>query len=177
MSVRYVLNAILRRPVETLAAAVAVAVTVALLASLGSFVDRTNGRLTVTAAARVPVDWQVQLTPNGDLAATTHAVSAVPGLQGFREVDYLRVPGLVSTGPAGTRTTGAAFVVSMPQDYPTFAPGEIRALLGPGTGVSLQQQTAANLSAGPGSSVRVLGSNRSVIVRSVVDLRQADSFF
>jgi putative ABC transport system permease protein len=177
MSLRYVLNAILRRPIETLAAAVAVAVTVALLASLGSFVDRTSSRLTVTAAARVPVDWQVQLTPNGDLAATTHAISAVPGLQGSREVDYLRVPGLVSTGPAGTRTTGAAFVVSIPQDYSTFAPGEVRALLGPGTGVSLQQQTAANLSAGPGSSVRVLGSNRSVTVQSVVDLRQADSFF
>lgn len=40
MSVRYVLGALRRRPLETCAAAIAVALTVAFLASLGSFVAR-----------------------------------------------------------------------------------------------------------------------------------------
>ncbi|MCW2671443.1 MAG: hypothetical protein JWP14_32 [Frankiales bacterium] len=177
MNLRYVLSAVVRRPLETLAAAVAVAVTVALLASLGSFVSRTGSRLTLAASARVPVDWQVQLTPSGDLAAARRALSAVPGFVGLREVDYARVPGLVSTGPGGTRTTGAAYVVALPSDYAAFAPDELRSLLSDGAGPSLQQQTAANLSATTGSTVRVLGTGAAVVVHQVVDLPKADSFF
>ena len=59
MMLRYVLQALRRRPAETFAAALVIALTVAFLASLGSFTAQTGARLTVRAAGRVPVDWQV----------------------------------------------------------------------------------------------------------------------
>lgn len=177
MTLRYVLSALRRRPAETWAAAVAVALTVAFLASLGSFVAQTGSRLTLLAAARVPVDWQVQVTPGADPATALKALSGVPGFVGARSVDYARVAGLRSVSPTGTRTTGAAFVVSLPADYPGFAPSQIRSLVGDTTGAVLQQQTASNLAAGPGARVTVLGSGRSVTVGGVVELPNADSFF
>lgn len=177
MTLRYVLSVLRRRPTETLAAALAVALTAAFLASLGSFVAQTGSRLTLTAAARVPVDWQVQLTPGGDRAAALKALSGIKGLVGSRPVDYARVAGLQSVSRTGTRTTGAAYVVSVPADYASFAPSEIRSLVGRTGGVLLQQQTASNLAAAPGARVQVLGSGRTVTVGGVVDLPNAGSFF
>ena len=177
MTFRYILSALRRRPAETVAAAIAVALTVAFLAALGAFVTQTGSRLTLRAGERVPVDWQVQVARGGDAAAVRSAINAVPGLAGVREVDYAKVPGLRSTSASGTRTTGAAFVVALPPDYPRFAVSEIRPLLGSDHGMLLQQQTAANLAAGLGSPVEVLGSGRSVRVSGVVDLPNADSFF
>ena len=43
-----------------LATATGVAVAVTLLASIGSFLSSTMSKMTVRAAARVPVDWQVE---------------------------------------------------------------------------------------------------------------------
>lgn len=177
MTLRYVLQSLRRRPQETAAAAIAVALTVAFLASLGSFVAQTGSQLTLRAAARVPVDWQVQVTPGSDPATAQKALAGVPGLVGFRPVDYARVPGLRSVSAAGTRTTGAAYIVSLPADYASFAPSEIRPLVGAATGVVLQQQTASSLAAAPGATVTVLGSGRSVKVNGVVDLPNAGSFF
>ena len=177
MTARYVLQALRRRPWETLAATVAVALTVAFLASLGSFVAQTGSRLTVRAAARVPVDWQVQVTAGSEVEVARKALLQVPGLVGVREVDYAKVPGLTSTGTAGTRTTGAAYVVALPPDYANFAPSQIRVLVGAPNGVLLQQQTASSLGAMPGARVTVLGSKRTVTVAGVVDLPNADSFF
>jgi putative ABC transport system permease protein len=177
MTLRYVLQSLRRRPWETVAAAVAVALTVAFLASLGSFVSQTGSKLTLRAAGRVPVDWQVQVTPGSDPAAAAKALQTVKGLIGSRAVDYAKVPGLQSVSAAGTRTTGAAYVVSLPADYATFAPSEIRPLVGSSSGVVLQQQTASSLAAAPGATVTVLGSGRSVTVGGVVDLPNADSFF
>ncbi|GAC1608265.1 MAG: hypothetical protein NVS3B26_04470 [Mycobacteriales bacterium] len=177
MTRSYVLQSLRRRPWETLAATVAVALTVAFLASLGSFVSQTGSKLTLRAAGRVPVDWQVQTTPGIDPAVATKALQTVQGLTAYRAVDYARVPGLQSVSAAGTRTTGAAYVVSLPADYATFAPSEIRPLVGASSGVVLQQQTASSLAAAPGATVTVLGSRRSVTVAGVVDLPNADSFF
>lgn len=177
MTLRYVLQSLRRRPAETFAAAIAVALTVAFLASLGSFVAQTGSRLAVRAAARVPVDWQVQVTPGSDPQAVKTALQKVDGLVGVRAVDYAKVPGLQSITPNGTRTTGAAYVVSLPTDYASFAPSEIRGLVGSPGGVVLQQQTASNLAASPGASVTVLGSGKTVTVAGVVDLPNADSFF
>jgi putative ABC transport system permease protein len=177
MTLRYVLESLRRRPAETFAAAIAVALTVAFLASLGSFVAQTGSRLAVRAAARVPVDWQVQVTPGSDAQVVRAALQKVDGLVGVRAVDYARVPGLRSITANGTRTTGPAYVVAMPTDYATFAPSEIRGLVGGPGGIALQQQTASNLAAAPGASVTVLGSGRTVTVGGVVDLPNADAFF
>ncbi|MGI8536006.1 MAG: ABC transporter permease, partial [Mycobacteriales bacterium] len=177
MTFRYVLQSLRRRPQETIAAAIAVALTVAFLAALGSFVSQTGSKLTLRAAGRVPVDWQVQVTPGSDPATAQQALADVPGLVGFRAVDYAKVPGLQSISAAGTRTTGSAYIVSLPADYTTFAPSQIRPLVGASTGIVLQQQTASSLAATPGATVTVLGSDRSVKVDGVVDLPNADSFF
>lgn len=177
MNARYVVTSIIRRPLDTVVAALAIALTVAFLASLGSFAAATGNRLTERAAGRVPVDWQVQLGPGADAAAVAKAVSGIPGLVGSRPVDYAEVAGLSAPSAAGTRTTGAAYVVSLPPDYATFAPSELRTLTGSASGAVLQQQTAANLAAQPGTVVTVVGTTRSVSVTGVVDLPDADSFF
>lgn len=177
MNRRYVSAAVLRRPLDTLGAALAIALTVAFLASLGSFVAQTGSRLTARAAARVPVDWQVQVGVGGDPAAVLRAVQAVPGVTGARAVEYAKVAGFTSTSTAGTRTTGAGYVVAIPPDYSTFALSELRTLVGSAQGTLLQQQTAANLAGGPGTVVKVKGSSSAVTVTGVVDLPNADSFF
>jgi len=177
MTVRYLLQSLRRRGWETVAAAVAVAMTVAFLASMGSFVSQTGARLTIRAADRVPVDWQVQVTPGSDRAAALKALNGVPGLAGARSVDYAKVPGLRSVSATGTHTTGSAYLVALPADYTVFAPSEVRPLSGSPTGVLLQQQTASNLAAAPGARVTVLGSGRTATVDGVVDLPNADSFF
>jgi putative ABC transport system permease protein len=177
MTLGYGLQSLRRRPWETLAATVAVALTVAFLASLGSFVSQTGSKLTLRAAGRVPVDWQVQTTPGSEVGTAAKALQSVQGLTSYRAVDYAKVPGLQSVSTAGTRTTGAAYVVSLPADYATFAPSEIRPLVGASSGVVLQQQTASSLAAAPGATVTVLGSGHSVTVAGVVDLPNADSFF
>lgn len=174
---RYVLAGLRRRSGESVNAVLALALTVAFLASLGSFVTQSRADLTVRAAARVPVDWQVQVTAGADVRAAEQALSQVPGLLGQRAVDYVRVPGLQSSGPSGTRTTGSALLVGLPRDYASFAPGQIRSLLGADDGARLQQQTASNLAAGPGSVVTLLGSGAKVRVSGVVELPAADSFF
>lgn len=177
MNSRYVLASVVRRPLDTVVAALAIALTVAFLASLGSFAASTGSRLTERAAGRVPVDWQVQQGSGADATAVARAVAAVPGVIGSRPVDYAKVAGLTATSAGGTRTTGAAYVVSLPADYATFAPSELRTLVGDTAGAVLQQQTASNLAAQPGTVVSIIGTTRSVPVTGVVDLPNADSFF
>ncbi len=174
---RFVTGALLRRPAETVATAVSLGVLIAFAAALGSFVGQTGSRLTRTAAARVPVDWQVQLDAGADVHAVTAALAAVPGFRGAAEVDYARVPGLQAATAAGVQTTGAAYVVSVPIGYAAFAPSELRPLLGATEGAALQQQTAANLSSTVGSGVTVLGTGHPVVIAGVVDLPNAGTFF
>ncbi len=161
-------------------AALAIAVAVAFVASLASFVTASRADLTTRAAARVPVDWQVQLTAQGDLAATGKAVAALPDLRTTQRVDYAPVPALRSTGPTGARTTAQAQVVALPAGYAAAFPGEIRPLVGATSGVLLAQQTAANLAVGPGQQFSVRrpdGSSATLTVAGVVDLPAADSLF
>jgi putative ABC transport system permease protein len=178
-ALRYLQAGLRARRAEFLAAGLAIGLFVSFLASLGSLVAHSRSELTVRAAAAAPVDWQVQLVAGADAAEAGKALSAVPDLLGQRAVDYARVAGLRSTSATGTRTTGAAYVVSLPTDYGAFAPRELRPLLGSATGTLLQQQTAANLAAGPGSVVEVIGVGPAARARvdGVVDLPAADSFF
>ena len=174
---RYVLGAIRRRPAESLASAVALAIVIAFITALGSFVAQTGSRLTRTAAARVPVDWQVQLAPNANPGAVTTAIRATPGYIASREVDYAQVPGLQAQTASGLRTTGRAYIIAIPNDYPTLAPSQLRPLLGSGTGIRLLQQTAANLGATLGSQVAVTGIAAPITVTGIVDLPDAGTFF
>ena len=138
---RWLTGLLRRRPLEMLVAAASIALTVAFVASLGAFVTQSHAALTVRAAASVPVDWQVQVTPQGDLAAVTKDVRALPDVRAVETVDFAHVAALQSTGPQGVRKTGAAYVVSISGAYAKTFPGELRHLLGSTSGSMLFQQT------------------------------------
>ncbi len=169
-----------RRPVELLGAALSVALAVAFIAALGAFITGSRAGLTTRATAKVPVDWQVQVTPQGQPSTVAATLAKTPDVRTVLPVLLARVSGLSSTSATGSRNTGQAYVVALPADYARAAPREIRYLLGRHDGVLLQQQTAANLAAGPGSNVTVTlpsGGNATVQVDGVADLPQADTFF
>lgn len=169
-----------RSPLVLLGTALSVAVAVAFVAGLASFVVSTRADLTLRAAAHVPVDWQVQLTAAADPAAVDSALRAVPDVRARAKVDSARVQSLSAIGPSGTRTTGQARVLALPADYATAFPGEVRDLVGAQTGVLLAQQTAANLAVAPGDTFRVArpdGTTLALRVDGVVELPAADALF
>ena len=168
-----------RRPVELGVGALSIALTVAFVTALGAFVTQSHAALTVRAAASIPVDWQVQLTPQGDLATVMQQLGAVPGVRAVERVDFAHVRALQSTSAAGERTTGSAYVVSISPSYAAAFSGELRHLLGSATGALLLQQTAANLASGPGDqiSVRTSSGTRALRVDGIVDMPTEDSFF
>jgi putative ABC transport system permease protein len=168
-----------RRSVELLAAALSIAIAVGFVASLGAFVTSSHAALTVRAAASVPADWQVQVTPQGDPAAVTRLLRKLPELRAAEQVSYAHVQSLSATGPDGARSTGAAYVVSVTPTYTQSFPGELRHLLGSQSGSLLFQQTAANLASGPGGHIQVHTASGShpLTVNGVVDMPAEDSFF
>ena len=176
---RWLAGLLRRRPWEMLVAAVSIAVTVAFVAALGAFVTQSHAALALRAAASVPVDWQVQVTPQGDLAKVTRQVKALPAVRAVEGVDFAQVRALRSSGAQGTRTTGKAYVVSISPSYAKTFPGELRHLLGSTSGSMLFQQTAANLAARPGSkiSVRTATGSHTLTVDGIVDMPAEDSFF
>ncbi|MCW2761525.1 MAG: hypothetical protein JWR85_1726 [Marmoricola sp.] len=168
-----------RRPLELLVAAVSIALAIAFVASLGAFLTQSRAALTVRAAASVPVDWQVQVTPQGDPTAVTGAVSKLPDVRAVEQVSFARVEAFASRAGGGVRQTGAAYVVAISPSYVATFPGELRHLLGAKTGSMLFQQTAANLAAAPGDPITVRTSTGAhpVTVDGVVDMPAEDSFF
>ena len=178
-STRWLAGLLTRRPLELFVAAVSIALTVAFVASLGSFVTQSHAALSARAAASVPVDWQVQVTPQGDPATVSKQVQALPAVRAVRVVDFAHVKALTSTGAQGARSTGDAYVVSISPDYTKTFPGELRHLLGATTGSMLFQQTAANLATEPGGqiNVRTTSGSRPLTVDGIVDLPAEDSFF
>lgn len=167
------------RTVELIIAGASVALSVALVSSLGAFVTQSHSQLTVRAAASVPVDWQVQVTPQGSLDPVTSAIAKVPDVIVSRQVSIAKVAGLETEGPSGVRQTGAAYVVALPPEYTATFPRELRPLVGADAGVLLLQQTAANLAASPGDAftVRTEAGTESLRADGVVEMPYADSFF
>ncbi|MCW2665318.1 MAG: putative ABC-type transport system involved in lysophospholipase biosynthesis, permease component [Frankiales bacterium] len=179
-TLRWTLGLLRRGPLVLLGIALSLAVTVGFVGALSAFVTHSRADLTVRAAAQVPVDWQVQLTAGADPDAVAAAVASLPDLRARARVDIATVPALSSTSVAGTRTTGAARVLSLPPGYAGQFPGEIRPLVGATTGVLLAQQTAANLAVAPGDSFTVArpdGTRSRLRVDGVVELPAADALF
>ena len=176
---RWLTGLLRRRPLEMLVAAISIALAVAFVASLGSFVAQSHAALAVRAAASVPVDWQVQVTPQGDAASVAKDVQSLPDVRAVETVDFAHVRSLQSTGPQGVRKTGSAYVVSVSDAYAATFPGELRHLLGATSGTMLFQQTAANLAAEPGGQITVrTGSGaRPLQIDGIVDMPAEDSFF
>src|SRR4051794_17081766 len=136
--------------------------------------------MSARAAARVPVDWQVEGRSGIGSAALARAVHTQPGVTSALPVSFARTPALKSTSGGSTQTTGAGRVLGLPAGYAAAFPGEIRTLSGNGDGAMLAQQTAANLHARPGDIVQIAqrgGRFASVRIGGVVDLPAADSLF
>jgi putative ABC transport system permease protein len=169
-----------RRLGRLLAAAAGVAVAVALLASLGAFLAASKATMTRRSVADVAVDWQVETQPGATPADVLTGVRDFAGVERALAVGFATTTGLQATVGGSTQTTGPGVVVGLPEGYRRVFGGEVRDLVGAGTGTLLAQQTAANLHAGPGDSVTVgrAGLARArVRIDGVVDLPQADSLF
>src|ERR1700676_5040825 len=173
------LKGLLVRRVGYLAGTVlGVALTVALLASLGAFIALSASSMTQRAIAGVPVDWQVQLSPGSDRQAATTAIGQSTAYTALEEVGYANVSGLTSTTDKTVQTTGAGKVVGIHPSYRQHFPAELRSLIGSLDGVVVAQQTAANLHVTLGDTVTIgrLGlPSVKVKVAGVVDLPNADS--
>jgi putative ABC transport system permease protein len=165
---------------RVLSTALGVAVGVALLASIGTFLSATTSQMTGRAIARVPVDWQVEAQGAAKPSDVLAAVGRQPGVTSALPVGYAATTGLTATSGGSTQQTGAGKVLGLPDGYAKTFPGEIRVLSGSGTGVLLAQQTAANLHAKPGDTVQIGlpgGGQAPVRVDGIVDLPAADSLF
>ena len=171
---------IAHRPMRVLATALGVAVGVALIASIGTFLSATNAKMTQRAIARVAVDWQVQAQPASAPGQVLAQVRSFPGVRNALPVTFLTSPGLSATAGGSAQTTGTARVLGLPAGYGSAFPGELRLLSGSLNGPLLAQQTASNLHATQGTTVDVAlpgGRRTRVTIAGVVDLPAADSLF
>ncbi|WP_406227607.1 FtsX-like permease family protein [Streptomyces anthocyanicus] len=163
-----------------LAAVAGIALAVALIAALGSFLTASKATMTQRAVRSVAVDWQVVVQRGADPNAVRSLVQATSGTQAALPVGFARTSGFTATVGGSAQTTGPGVALGLPADYRSHFPDELRTLSGSGTGVLLAQQTASNLHAAPGDTigVRLPGAGlRQVRVDGVVDLPQADSLF
>jgi putative ABC transport system permease protein len=179
--IRLWLTGLIRRsPARLLAAAGGIAIAVALVAGLGSFLVTSEATMTHRAAAQVAVDWQVQVAAQRDAGAVLKAVTAAPGTLTALPVGFADSPGLRATVGGTTQDTGAAKVLGLPTGYAETFPLSIRLLTGTLDGPLVAQQTAANLHVAPGDRMvvkRAGGAPYAVRVAGVVELPQADSLF
>lgn len=175
------LGGLVRRRAGRLAAtASGVAVAVALLASLGTFVASSKATMTRRAVANVGVDWQVEAQPGADPEVVVSEVQGLPRVEAALPVGVAATTGFEATTEGTTQTTGPGVVLGLPDGYAITFPGELRPLLGSAQGAVLAQQTAANLHAGPAGTVAVGRAGLAPVaigVDGVVDLPQADSLF
>jgi putative ABC transport system permease protein len=161
--------------------ALGVAVAVALLASIGTFLSASTAQMTARASAGVAVDWQVQAAKGTSVARLLGQVRRFGGVTAAAPVGIADTTGLRATDAGSTQQTGPGKIVGLPPGYGARFPGELRTLTGSAGGVLLAQQTAANLHARPGDTVaigRAAGLPPvKVTVAGIVDMPQADSFF
>lgn len=169
-----------RRPGRLLGAILGVAVTVALLATIGAFTVSSAASMTARAITSVPVDWQIQLAPNTDPKKVIDALGQTTSYTALQQVDYADVAGFSANTNTTVQTTGAGKVLGISSQYHQVFPTQLRPLIGSNDGVLVAQQTAANLQVTVGDTVTIqrLGlSPVTVKVDGVVDLPFADSLF
>ena len=170
-----------RRSGRLFGAIIGVALTVSLLASIGTFVTSSAASMTQRAATNVPVDWQVQLVPGTDINAVQAAIGKSTSYNALEEVGYADVAGFTANTNGTVQTTGAGKVLGLSPQYHQSFSSQIRLLIGSlDNGLLVAQQTASNLHVTVGDTVTIqrLGlPSAKVKVGGVVDLPNADSLF
>ena len=180
MTAPWILGLMQHRPLRLIGTGLGIAVTVALLASLGLFLTGSTATMTLRAASAVPIDWQVELVPGADPAAIDAALHKSAVLAATEPVLYAATAGLQATTAGTVQTTGPGKVVGLTASYQASFPQEIRLLAGRLDGVLIAQQTASNLHVAPGDSVmisRIGLAPASVTIAGVIDMPDADAFF
>lgn len=159
--------------------AAGIAVSVALLADLGTFIQSSAASMTSRAVATAPIDWQVQVLPGTDPAAVRQAITQAAPVDAIFSVGYADVSGFEFKSATGTQVTGAGKAVGLDPNYLAALPSGFRMLAGDASGAVLLQQTAANLHAAPGDTVTLHrdGTDISLTVSGIVDLLTADTLF
>ncbi|CAB3801199.1 ABC transporter permease [Pararobbsia alpina] len=159
-----------------------VAVTVALVASLGAFIAQSTASMTQRASASLPVDWQVQPGPatTGGLSIpqATAAVAKAARVTKQQAVGYADVDGFEATTGESVQTTGQGKVLGLESTYFRDFPPQVR--LGSLDGVLIAQQTAANLHVTIGDTVSIRRPGvaaADVRIAGIVDLPNADAMF
>lgn len=156
------------------------AVTIALLASVGSYTSYSGATMTKRAIENVPVDWQVQLSPGSDVSMVESAIGKTTGYTDLERVGYADSPGFEASTGGTVQTTGSGKVLGISEKYFKKFPGEIRQLIGATKGVLVAQQTAANLHVQTGDTVTIQRMGLppvQVKVDGIVDLPGSDSLF
>lgn len=159
---------------------VGVALTVALLASIGVFIASSSASMTRRAAADVPVDWQVQLSPGVDANGVADAIGRSTAYTALEQVGYASTAGFSASAGGTLQTTGPGKVLGLGPNYRQHFPTELRLLIGSPDGVLVAQQTASNLHVTTGDTVTIQRIGLppvKVIVSGVVDLPNTDSLF
>jgi putative ABC transport system permease protein len=168
------------RPERLFETIAGVALTIALLASLGTFIASSSATMTMRAISNVPVDWQILLSRGADENRFKSAIGETASYTALERVGYADVAGFTATTAGTVQTTGPGKVLGISARYRDSFPAEIRQLTGAGQGVLVAQQTAANLHVKEGDTVTVerIGLPPvQVKVDGVVDLPNADSLF
>jgi putative ABC transport system permease protein len=180
VSLTWLRGLLAHRRTRVLATAAGVAVAVALLASIGTFLSSTTSKMTHRAIARVPVDWQVEVSGGANPAAALAQVRHDPQVRSALPVQFAGTTGFQAQSGGSVQRTGPGRVLGLPPGYATAFPGELRSLSGRPNGVLLAQQTAANLHARPGDTISIGRPGMSpahVRIDGIVDLPAADSLF
>ena len=169
-----------RRSGRLIGMAGGIAIAVAMVASIGSFLNASQATMTARTVASVPVDWQVEAQAGADPVAVRDTVRSQRHVATAESVSFATTTGLTAATGGSTQSTGPGVVMGISSTYATSFPAQIRPLVGSRSGVLVMQQTASNLRVKPGDSVVVGRAGLSPVtltVDGVVDLPHADSLF
>jgi putative ABC transport system permease protein len=163
-----------------LGAVTGVALTVALLTSLGVFIASSSASMTQRAAADVAVDWQVQLSPGTDPNVVADAIGKSTTPTALEQVGYANTAGFTANAGGTLQSTGPGKVLGLGAHYRQHFPTQLRLLIGSLDGVLVAQQTASNLHVTVGDIVTIQRVGLPAVqvkIAGVVDLPNADSLF
>lgn len=178
--IRWLKGILTYQPERLLETMTGIALTITLLASLGTFIASSSVTMTRRAIAEVPVDWQVLLSAGANENKVKAAIGKTTPYTALEKVGYANVAGFIAVTGGTVQTTGPGRVMGISAHYRHSFPAEMRQLTGATQGILIAQQTAANLHVKEGDTVtikRISLPPVQVKVNGVVDLPAADSLF
>lgn len=123
-------GAMMGRTGRLLGSVAGIALTVAFLAALGTFVASSTQTMARRAIVNVPIDWQVLLSQKADEIAVTAAIHQSDTAALVSSVGYADSKGLSATVGGSTQSTGPGKVLGMAPDYAARFPSQIAMMLG-----------------------------------------------